>query len=207
MPLTPSFSTLQHWSSAAVFNWLPEAEEWGYMGWARGDVRPPKTDRVQAESFMKAIQKQQYWASLERWVEIASAYYSPNTILSNLYILFHLISLTNSFRWHICNSHSADEETGQEKLSNLSNTSSHGVRCKWVWGLNPETTFPWLFTLKCRIAQVIQINKQHLEPDMLQSVQVGSVAQPCLTLCDPMVCSTPGLPVHHQLPEFTQTHV
>ena len=34
-----------------------------------------------------------------------------------------------------------------------------------------------------------------------------SVAQSCLTLCDPMNCSTPGLPVHHQLPEFTQTHV
>ena len=35
----------------------------------------------------------------------------------------------------------------------------------------------------------------------------GLVAQSCLTLCDPMNCSTPGLPVHHQLPEFTQTHV
>ena len=34
-----------------------------------------------------------------------------------------------------------------------------------------------------------------------------SVAQSCLTLCDPMNCSRPGLPVHHQLPEFTQTHV
>ena len=31
--------------------------------------------------------------------------------------------------------------------------------------------------------------------------------QSCLTLCDPMNHSTPGLPVHHQLPEFTQTHV
>ena len=39
------------------------------------------------------------------------------------------------------------------------------------------------------------------------SVQFSSVAQLCLTLCDPMNCSTPGLPVHHQLPEFTQTHV
>ena len=36
---------------------------------------------------------------------------------------------------------------------------------------------------------------------------MSSVAQSCLTLCDPMNCSTPGLPVHHQLPEFTQTHV
>ena len=39
------------------------------------------------------------------------------------------------------------------------------------------------------------------------SVQFSSVAQSCPTLCDPMNCSTPGLPVHHQLLEFTQTHV
>ena len=39
------------------------------------------------------------------------------------------------------------------------------------------------------------------------SVQFSSVAQSCPTLCDPMNCKTPGLPVHHQLPEFTQTHV
>ena len=39
------------------------------------------------------------------------------------------------------------------------------------------------------------------------SVQFSSLAQSCPTLCDPMNCSRPGLPVHHQLPEFTQTHV
>ena len=39
------------------------------------------------------------------------------------------------------------------------------------------------------------------------SVQFSSVAQLCLTLFDPLNCSTPGLPVQHQLPEFTQTHV
>ena len=39
------------------------------------------------------------------------------------------------------------------------------------------------------------------------SVQVSSVAQSCLTLCEPMNHSMPGLPVHHQLPESTQTHV
>ena len=38
-------------------------------------------------------------------------------------------------------------------------------------------------------------------------IQFSSVTQSCLTLCDPMDCSTPGLPVHHQLPELTQTHV
>ena len=36
---------------------------------------------------------------------------------------------------------------------------------------------------------------------------LNSVAQSCPTLCDRMDCSMPGLPVHHQLPEFTQTHV
>ena len=40
-----------------------------------------------------------------------------------------------------------------------------------------------------------------------QSVQFSSVAQSCPTLCDPMIRSTPGLPVHHHLLEFTRTHV
>ena len=39
------------------------------------------------------------------------------------------------------------------------------------------------------------------------SVQFSSVIQLCPTLCDPINCSTPGLPVHHQIPEFTQTCV
>ena len=42
---------------------------------------------------------------------------------------------------------------------------------------------------------------------MTNLVQFSSVTQSCPTLCDPMNCSMPGLPVHHQLPEFTQTHV
>ena len=44
-------------------------------------------------------------------------------------------------------------------------------------------------------------------PMSLERLQFSSVAQSCPTLCDPMNCSTPGLPVHHQLPEFTQTLV
>ena len=42
---------------------------------------------------------------------------------------------------------------------------------------------------------------------LYSSVQFSSVALLCPTLCDPINRSTPGLPVHHQLPEFTQTHV
>ena len=44
-------------------------------------------------------------------------------------------------------------------------------------------------------------------PSIHPSRSFSSVAQSCPTLCDPMNCSTPGLPVHHQLLEFTQTHV
>ena len=45
------------------------------------------------------------------------------------------------------------------------------------------------------------------EPPGNEIVQFSSVAQSCPTLCDPVNCSTPGLPLHHQLPESTQTLV
>ena len=45
------------------------------------------------------------------------------------------------------------------------------------------------------------------KPIIKPSIQFSSVAQSSPTFCDPMDCSMPGLPVHHQLPEFTQTHV
>ena len=58
---------------------------------------------------------------------------------------------------------------------------------------------------------VSSIGRQTLYPwatrEALPRSSVSSVAQSCPTLCDPMDCSTPGLPVHHQLLEFTQTHV
>ena len=50
-------------------------------------------------------------------------------------------------------------------------------------------------------------NNYPLITSSFHSDQIRSVAQSCPTLCDPMNHSTPGLPVHHQLPEFTQTHV
>ena len=54
---------------------------------------------------------------------------------------------------------------------------------------------------KERVGQIERVALKHMH-----SVQFSSVAQSCPTLCDPMNRSTPGLPVHHQLPEFTQTH-
>ena len=57
---------------------------------------------------------------------------------------------------------------------------------------------------------LVNQNRKNKFSDILStviSVQFISVTQACLTLCDPMDCSTPGLPVHHQLPESTKTHV
>ena len=58
----------------------------------------------------------------------------------------------------------------------------------------------WFFPQPCNM--LANSNKY-----ICRFIQISSVAQSCPTLCDPMNCSTPGLPVHHQLPEFTQTHV
>ena len=55
----------------------------------------------------------------------------------------------------------------------------------------------WLILSRCSAFPIWPVN----------STSVSSVAQSCPTLCDPMNCSTPGLPVHHQLLELTQTHV
>jgi len=58
--------------------------------------------------------------------------------------------------------------------------------------------FPWFHLCTCKMDRITC-------PSC--SVQFSSVSQLCLTLCSPMNHSKPGLPVHHQLPEFTQTHV
>ena len=53
----------------------------------------------------------------------------------------------------------------------------------------------------------MKLDKKQIQAIFFSPVQFSSVTQSCPTLCDPMNCSTPGLPVHHQLLEFTQTHV
>ena len=64
---------------------------------------------------------------------------------------------------------------------------------------------PWLplFCTSCLFFWLCPVQNRACQ----RSDQIRSVAQSCLTLCDPMNRSTPGLPVHHQLLEFTETHV
>ena len=66
---------------------------------------------------------------------------------------------------------------------------------EWLSSKNPQTV---------NAREVVERRKPSYP---VGSVQFSSVTQSCPTLCDPMNRSTPGLPVHHHLPEFTQTHV
>ena len=79
------------------------------------------------------------------------------------------------------------------------NITDMPVTCKCV---SPA----WISFLTSRLIYTLELN---IFPWLYQFslVQFSSVTQSCLSLCDPINCSTPGLPVHHQLPEFTQTHV
>ena len=73
-----------------------------------------------------------------------------------------------------------------------------GVTASWVGGFHPSGggyITLWMCSVSLRVNFILSISS------------VSSVAQSCPTLFDPMNRSTPGLPVHHQLPEFSQTHV
>ena len=60
---------------------------------------------------------------------------------------------------------------------------------------------------QCSIFKSFSFHQPVASIPLTSSIQFSSVAQLCLTLCDPMDCSRPGFPVHHQLSELTQTHV
>ena len=62
-------------------------------------------------------------------------------------------------------------------------------------------------TWYCNFPQALRLSLVEDCIKALSSVQFSSVTQLCPTPCNPMNCSTPGLPVNHQLPEFTQIHV
>ena len=71
---------------------------------------------------------------------------------------------------------------------------------RWESGVEKGRLQPlWPSTLKA--------TERRPPGELCRSVQFSSVTRSCPTLCDPMDCSMPGFSVHHQLPEFTQTHV
>ena len=76
--------------------------------------------------------------------------------------------------------------------------------CKVWWFLEMYVAWHSRIEYNSIISRSRELERNWFYPLCLQFC---SVAQLCLTLCDPMNCSTPGPPVHHQLPESTQTHV
>ena len=77
--------------------------------------------------------------------------------------------------------------------------------CQQIWKTQ-QWPQDWKRSVFIPMPKNVQTTTQ-LHSSQFSSVQFSSVAQSCPTLCDPMNCSTPDLPVHHQLPEFTQTHI
>ena len=75
----------------------------------------------------------------------------------------------------------------------------HGYPLQYSSLKNPMDKGAWQATVRVAESDMIE--------QLTQNTAFSSVAQSCLTLCNCMDCSMPGLPVHHQLPEPTQTHV
>ena len=105
-------------------------------------------------------------------------------------------------------------------LTILSSVTFSSCPQSFLWGKTPSGSFSmsWLFTSDGQrieasaSASVLPMNIQRslfffFSLIFQLSAQLSSVAQSCPTVCNPMNHSRPGLPVHHQLPEFTQTHV
>ena len=92
------------------------------------------------------------------------------------------------------------------KIPSVFTNTAEIVRDILCLGRGPKLFFV-LQMSQCRWYIINKKNYISLTLCMVIIVQFSSVTQSCLTLCDPMNRSTPGLPVHHHLPEFTQTHV
>ena len=93
-------------------------------------------------------------------------------------------------------------------ISHASKVMLKILQARLQWYVNQELPdVPAGFRTRDQTANICRIIKKAREFQKNISVQFSSVTQSCPTLCDPMDCSTPGLPVHHQPLEFTQTHV
>ena len=102
--------------------------------------------------------------------------------------------MTERIHFHFSLSRIGEGNGNPLQSSCLENPRDGGAWWAAVCGVAQSRTWlKWLSSLDSRLDH--------------SRIQFSSVAQSCQTLCDPMTCSTPGLPVHHQLPEPTQTNV
>ena len=109
----------------------------------------------------------------------------------------HLTRFLQARLQHYVNQELPDVQTGFRK--------GRGTRdqiANIIWIINKAREFQ-----KKKRKKNLLLYAKASEYIQFSSVQFSSVTHSCLTLCDPMNHSMPALPVHHQLPEFTQTHV
>ena len=112
--------------------------------------------------------------------------------------------------WHLrLNGHEFGQTCGDsEGQGSLACCSPWGCKELDMTELTEQQQYvPPLRSLMHTVQTEVQVRIGKMTSEKELSVQFSSVAQSCLTLCNPMNLSTPALPVHHQLPEFTQTHV
>ena len=112
--------------------------------------------------------------------------------------------------WHLwLNGHEFGQTCGDsEGQGSLACCSPWGCKELDMTELTEQQQYvPPLRSLMHTVQTEVQVRIGKMTSEKELSVQFSSVAQLCLTLCNPMDCSTPGLPVLHRLPEFAQTHV
>ena len=191
-PLPPCSSTVCLWTSPGKGElgtawWVDAPPSWGPPLWA--GWRGPRTRN-------------------EGWLDTTLPFWRPPdpSVLPMvcLYYLDHPEDLSTLlpkvFRWELLNQKERERERGGEWIQVTGYVSvlppdsfNHSLAKPPQWraaGALPPVVAPWT-----TVSQILLL------------LQFSSVTQSCPTLCDPMNRSTPGLPVHHQLPEFTQTHV
>ena len=124
-----------------------------------------------------------------RLSRVLCSYFSPPYKSFKETLIFFLLP------WHVyCCSSLMEEEPSGQGFENNPCSHVHDPS-------SPLSRFPF------SIVSLSLFSPYSLILCLLHTVQFSSVAQSGLTLCDPMDCSMPGLPVHHQTPEFIQTHV
>ena len=123
----------------------------------------------------------------------------------------HVFCISCTGKWILCPGATweAPEESGPRMPSTFCFVSPLvALRCSvsscWTWNEREEK--PFLLEVPSWKRHAV-LYSHSFSKIPLHSVQFSSVTQLCPTLCDPMNRSTPGLPVHHQLPEFIQAHV
>ena len=83
----------------------------------------------------------------------------------------------------------------------------HLVCTSWSFPFHQRTDDVYVWYMPIGISRISLKKNSNFGMIYIKHFQFSSVAQSCLIVCDPMNRSTPGLPVHHQFPDFTQTHI